>query len=438
MNKAYILDALYGTYNLPDFVWDIIPTAELQRLREVRLCNINSFCLTGGANINRYEHALGTCHLALECLDSWPLFNPVNNKERIQFVLAALLHDIASAAFGHSIEYIESQAGFEHEQAFSHVVLGQVGGSYQYRAVTLEPIFFGMPRGIASKLSAEDLKSIGDIILGKGRFGPLINSNLDLDNIDNVFRLAYHIGITKSVDTPLQLSKSLWVNDGNLVLKKESIPLVEQWHAVRKRLYEFLLLNPQEFAAKCMLTELIETTKSLKNHPFNWYEVDFQLCQNLMGISSETDIIISRLMKGDLYGCIAIYSSKIINNQSTLFDRTSRDRIANEISLIIRSKFPARYKSAMIALHLITDINKTERQVEIKTDDNNLVKIGNRSEQLLIGVFFKNLGLNMYEINNIPDDTLAGIRSEIYNYLSTALNDSEIREVTLYGESRES
>ena len=64
--ERYIMDVLYGHLRLPEYVWRVLPAPELQRLREVRLCNINSLCLTGGANINRYEHALGTAHLALE------------------------------------------------------------------------------------------------------------------------------------------------------------------------------------------------------------------------------------------------------------------------------------------------------------------------------------------------------------------------------------
>ena len=39
-------------------------TPEVQRLREVRLCNINSLCITGSANTNRYEHSVGTAFLA--------------------------------------------------------------------------------------------------------------------------------------------------------------------------------------------------------------------------------------------------------------------------------------------------------------------------------------------------------------------------------------
>ena len=434
---TYIYDPLYGIFYLPEFVWNVIPSAELQRLREVRLCNINSFCLTGGANVNRYEHAIGTCNLAQECLESWPLLNPVSQQDRKQLLLAALLHDIASAAFGHSVEYIESQAGFDHEEAFSHVVMGQAGGPYLYKSITLEPIFFGMPRSMSTKISMEDLEAIGEIVAGKGRFGKLINSTIDLDNIDNVFRLAYHIGIVKSTETPLRLAKSLWTEDNELVLKTESIPLVEDWHRVRKRLYQFLLLNPEEFSAKCMLTEAIEIAKSRKTHAFNWFDVDYELFQQLSRVSAETSSIISRLMQGDLYGPIGIFSTRNTEIQGVLIDRGQRLILEEGLSSAIRSKFPSRFKSAMIALHVIVDKNKTERQIQIRTDDGKTVRIGSCSDQLLIGVFFKNVGLNMYDVNNVPGSIISNVRQEIIAVLTDALGDIELKEVKLHGEATE-
>ena len=143
-HKRYIYDALYGAIDLvfDPVIWKAISTPELQRLREVRLCNINSLCLTGGANVNRFEHSIGTCYLAQECLKAWPLFNPLSKTEEKLFLLAALLHDSANAAFGHSLEYIESSSGFNPERDFAHALQGTDSSGYKYRLATLEPIFF--------------------------------------------------------------------------------------------------------------------------------------------------------------------------------------------------------------------------------------------------------------------------------------------------------
>ncbi len=433
-NKRYIYDSLYGIIYLPNFIWDIIPSPELQRLREVRLCNINSLCLPGGANINRYEHAIGTCHLAQECLNFWPPLNPINEKEQKEFLLAALLHDITSAAFGHSIEYIESKEGFEHEMAFEYVLLGEKGRSYRYKSVTLEPIFFGIHRELPSKISEKDIRIIGEIIAGKGRLGPLINWVMDLDNIDNVFRLGYHIGLVKSGETPLKLARSLYVKKDKLIVRNEAIPLIKEWYRVRKKLYSHLLLNPEEFSGKCMLTEAIELAKIKVPRPFNWYCVDYELLEKLSKISSESYIISSRLMKGNLYGCIGIFSTSKTDKYEIFSNSNKRRDLEDELSKIIRSKLGSRFKSAMIAFHPIIDINKTERRVTIITDEDNVIQIGNSSHQLFIGVFFKNVDLNMYKILDIPDDIVYKIRQEISIYLSNVVEDQNIWEVELYGE----
>jgi HD superfamily phosphohydrolase len=434
--KRYIYDPLYGPIYLPEFIWDIIISPELQRLREIRLCNINSLCLTGGANVNRYEHAIGTLYLAQNCIKSWPPLNPLSEKDQKIFLLSALLHDVPTAAFGHSIEYIESKYGFEHH-AFRYVITGEREVVYPYKSATLEPIFFGMCRELPSKITEEEIRKIDETISGKGRFGPLINSRMDLDNIDNVFRLGYHIGIVKSGEIPLKLAKSLYTEKDRLILRKEAIPLVEHWCSTRKKLYSLLLLNPDEFSGKCMLTEAVELAKIKNPYSFRWFYVDYQLLEMLSNVSSETSLIISRLMKGDLYGCIGIFSTVNTDKYKILSDANERKELEHDLSEKIQSKFGSRFKSAMIALHTIIDVDKTERQVCVYTDDGTIVKIGKSSHRLLIGVFFKNLDLNMNKIQSLPNNIALQLRKEIFEYLSGVLNDPNLREEKLYGEIKQ-
>ena len=433
-SNRYIFDPLYGPFYLPEHIWEIITCPEMQRLREVRLCNINSFCLIGGANINRYEHALGTFFLAKQCLDARPLLNPISEEEQEHVLLAALLHDIASSAFGHSVEYIESKQGFDHEKAFLYAVLGESSETYRYKLSTLEPVYFGLPRELLKKISLKDLQAIGKIIDGKTRLGPLINSTIDLDNIDNVFRLGYHIGIVKSGDTPLKLAKSIYIENDRVIFRKEAVQLVEEWYEVRKKLYCLLLLNPEEFSAKCMLTEAIELSKAKLPHPFNWYDVDFELLEKLSRISSESEDIVSRLMKGELYGCASILSTSRTDKYNLFLNTEERKELEDGLSQKIRSKFPSSMKSVMIVMHPIIDVNKTQRQVTIETDDGRTVRIGTSTNRLLVGVFFKNVDLSIHKMNSLSNITINSIRKEIRDYLSNSLNDPNIFELELHGE----
>ena len=68
--NKYIYDSLYGAIYSSRIRMKVIFTPEVKRLRELRLCNINSYVWSGGANINRFEHTIGTCHLALTNLEN--------------------------------------------------------------------------------------------------------------------------------------------------------------------------------------------------------------------------------------------------------------------------------------------------------------------------------------------------------------------------------
>jgi hypothetical protein len=65
----FAIDPLYGCYKLSPLVRALVVQPEVQRLRDVRLSNINSMFILGSANISRYEHSLGVAYLAAVAAD---------------------------------------------------------------------------------------------------------------------------------------------------------------------------------------------------------------------------------------------------------------------------------------------------------------------------------------------------------------------------------
>lgn len=63
-----IWDPLYGLLELSPFEQQFVFSPEVQRLRHVRLCNIDSLLIPGAAQVSRFEHALGVLRLANEWL----------------------------------------------------------------------------------------------------------------------------------------------------------------------------------------------------------------------------------------------------------------------------------------------------------------------------------------------------------------------------------
>lgn len=286
----YILDALYGKIEFSPLVYKCMLSPEVQRLREVRLCNINSLCITGSSNINRFEHSVGTAYLAAINSESTAQKHlKLSKPQKEIFIIAALLHDVANGPFGHSYEYIMARKGFipEHglDAVFTDVV--SVGADTHKNSSPFETFFFGKLRTLTSILSNEQKEKIAQIIAGNHPLSKLISDSIDLDNIDNVFRMAYHMGLNFRKEAPRKLAEAMSIENDTVVFLENAKTYLEEWYLVRKKVYEYLLLNPQEFAGKYMLTEAMDilfeciSQNKAQGRDIKWNYTDYQLMEEL-------------------------------------------------------------------------------------------------------------------------------------------------------------
>jgi HD superfamily phosphohydrolase len=219
----------------------------------------------------------------------------LDKKARETFIIAALLHDVANGPFGHSYEYIMEKQGFVPEKGLGDV-LSFEGSGINKVTYKFSPIFFGKLKALNKILDLSQKAEVPRIIAGEHTLSKLISSEIDLDNIDNVFRMAYHMGLGFTKEAPLRLAQNMYIVDGNVRFKREAETYLNEWFEVRKRVYKFLLLNPQEFAGKYMLTEamdiLFECTSENKardkdNKPvfIEWYYTDYELMTVLEGLT---------------------------------------------------------------------------------------------------------------------------------------------------------
>ena len=229
----YIWDALYGKIEFSPLVYKCMLSPEVQRLREVRLCNINSLCITGSSNTNRFEHSVGTAYLAAINIEAAVQKHlKLTKKEKETFIIAALLHDVANGPFGHSYEYIMEKKGFIPEQGLGDV-LGDVvstGIGAHKNSSPFETIFFGKLRALTSILNGSQKEEVSQIIAGCHPLSKLISDSIDLDNIDNVFRMAYHMGLDFRKEAPIKLAESMFIENGSVVFLQEAKTYLEEWY----------------------------------------------------------------------------------------------------------------------------------------------------------------------------------------------------------------
>src|SRR5437899_2164919 len=65
-------------------------------------------------------------------------------------------------------------------------------------------------RSVTKSASETDrlIEDVTDHIRGKGRMGRVISGEIDLDNIDNLFRMAFHLGLAVDREAPIRLARA--------------------------------------------------------------------------------------------------------------------------------------------------------------------------------------------------------------------------------------
>ncbi|MCB9027326.1 MAG: HD domain-containing protein [Bdellovibrionaceae bacterium] len=207
LEKKVIFDNIHGYITLNRVEARILETLYYQRLRWIRQLGF-SFYVFPGATHTRHAHALGVLHVMDKVLKSIgksvteeKLFNPKIKDESTLFHrtmrLAAMLHDIGTLPFSHTIElaYInhwrqqvkKSKTMANHEELGSHILLNT-----------------NFDGGITKILMEEgiDPLELSRIISGTSKnmlANQLMHSDVDADRMDYLLRDAYHTGVKLGV-----------------------------------------------------------------------------------------------------------------------------------------------------------------------------------------------------------------------------------------------
>jgi hypothetical protein len=246
-------DRLYGVIELPPIAEDLARSCPvLLRLREVRLANIPFASYPSFANVTRYEHSLGTAHLAWRFARA----NGLADDEGLALTLAALYHDGATPAFGHLYEELLTPGGFDHEQALANLLMGTA----ELHGRESAQIFLGRRCRLAAKVPRSDPDSIlscngvASILAGQHPLGRVIAGSVDVDNIDNVIRAATAMGLVRErVVHPYDVLDALVLVRGELRRAAGGEGPLTAWLETRQRLYGSILANSYEFRAQAAI-----------------------------------------------------------------------------------------------------------------------------------------------------------------------------------------
>lgn len=387
INIRRIYDPLYGPMELTDEEYSLLLSPEIQRLRYVRMCNINSLLVTGASEISRFEHIFGVLRLTKEWLKSKG--RNLSDEAQRDICASAILHDVQTGPFGHSLQYVFEDSD---DTDFIHDDIAHGGDNKFYQMTDANASFMGRPFSNKNILGPTRWEKVASLIKGEGELGPLINGTIDLDNIDNVVRLAYHVGVASPEDAKLalEIAKDINVGINGLEVSESSISHLVRWQSIRHKLYNLLLLDWAEFSAKAMLTKAMNiAVKEKLLGADSWLKTDLEFYTYLENESKGEHQAIGELVKrikiGDLYSPLSLLSSTSIDKYNNITNIDNKNELEKSLSIEL---FPIIGRKLEILIHPILDYKKTDRAVTaFIRERNESIIIGKDSKVILLGVF---------------------------------------------------
>ncbi len=237
-----INDPVWGFIDLNSgLLFDLIEHPYFQRLRRVRQLGLTSNVYPG-ANHTRFEHSIGTMHLAQTALNVLRGKGVVITDEEAEGVMVALLlHDLGHGPFSHALE--ESIVkGIAHEE-LSILFMQDLNDEFNGRLDLAIRIFLNQ--------------------YPKHFLHLLVSSQLDMDRLDFLKRDSFYCGVSEGVVSSDRIIKMLDVREDQLVVEAKGIYSVENFLIARRLMYWQVYLHKTVVSAERLLVNLLRRASDL-------------------------------------------------------------------------------------------------------------------------------------------------------------------------------
>ena len=241
-----IRDPLWNNIAVDPLAMRLVDTPPFQRLRYVRQLGL-AFLVYPGATHSRFEHALGTYHLArraLSLLDERGALRAIPRELWNTVRIAALLHDIGHYPFSHALEEI---GALHHEEVARPLI-------------TAGPVSEALQSTIGDEAPAEIMALIGGA--SRSPLQRLISGSLDLDKLDYLRRDAFMCGVPYGEIDVDRLLNSLTVMETAAGLEigiiEKGLSALESLLFARYQMYRNVYWHHAVRSATAMYKRLVE------------------------------------------------------------------------------------------------------------------------------------------------------------------------------------
>ena len=198
-----IKDPVHGYIQVDSTLLPLLDTPQVQRLRYIRQLGF-SYLVYPGAHHTRFEHSLGTMHLA-NALGTRLSLSPYDHAH---VSAAGLLHDIGHGPFSHAIEGLSREfLGRKHTDIYEQLSTGNLGEVLSDTG--LDP----------------DL--VNRLINGDHPLSGIIHGDLDVDRMDYLLRDAHYTGVPYGTVDAMRLIRAMRLCDTGIMLDISGVQAAE-------------------------------------------------------------------------------------------------------------------------------------------------------------------------------------------------------------------
>src|SRR5205807_7363604 len=152
----------------------------------------------------------------------------------------------------------------------------------------------------------EKLSNILASVHGAPPFGAVVAGSLDLDNLDNVVRIAYHMGLPVDRLLPVRVAAQITAASADRIsLTDDGLVLADDWLRLRSQVYTRLMLARADFVGKIMLLySFVTALEEAVLYPPDWALTDREVLQRLQTCEhADIKATIGRWFLGELWSC---------------------------------------------------------------------------------------------------------------------------------------
>ena len=324
--QKIVRDPLHGDIKVKNLFVNLLETPELQRLYNIKQLGF-AHLVFPGAHHTRLEHSLGTYHIASQIAE----ILEIEKNEKDIISIAALLHDIGHGPFSHTLEsLIWEKFGVDHVDLTEKLIRGE------YTIFTADEQPFIRSSSVSDLLDAHEVEKeevIKSIRGEKGKktyLSQLLNSTIDVDQLDYLMRDAYYTGVAYGMIDVGRLLQTIAVFDDHLVIKRKGVSVVENILMARGLMYSSVYFHKTVRIAELMLSKALEIAPNLD--PFDFFRLtDAEIMNKLEALGGFQQEIVTRLKYRELFKQAFMVSfSDVVNQEVEALKKLENVKVRRE------------------------------------------------------------------------------------------------------------